>query len=293
MDKRDFLKTLAAGGMGGVAAAATLGRSSTGDQTRIDKYRQRFDEILGTRKIRAGWAAYEPFFMRDPVTQQFSGIFYDLTVKIGELAEWQLDWAPESTFATIGSDLDSGKFDIYCGGLWPNVGRATLISFSEGAFYSGVEVYCRPETVAKIADVTALNNPAYKMAVIDGEMSMAIKRSDFPLSQTHDLPQNTPVSDLMLNVTSGKADFAVVERVVALEYMEKTSSRVERPKGSKPIRAFPSTFGVARDNLPLLNVLEVALRELISSGEAERILRKYEKYPQSYYRTLSTFQSPD
>lgn len=292
MDKRDFIKTLAIGGMGGLAAASLGGgKQNAVEAANLLKYQKRFEEILQTGVFRAGWAVYTPFFMRDTATGQMSGIFYDLSVRIAELAGFTIEWASESQFATIGNDLDSDRFDIYCGGIWPEIRRARLINFSDALFYSGLEVYHHPRLTGKVTDAKQLNSASYTMATMDGEMSSILQRTDFSQTQTVSLPANADISMLAENVASGRCDFTTIERAVALEYLQHNPGKIVQLAGSKPIRVFPNTFAVARDNAPMMNLLEVGLRELLFSGVVEEILKRYEKVPGSLYRAISTFDS--
>lgn len=291
MQKRDFLKALAIGGMGGLAAGglgATGGRGGP-NPAALSKYQQRFEEILDTNTFRAGYAVYPAFFMRDANTGAMSGIFYELSLRIAELAGLNIEWAWESQYGTVGNDLDSGKYDLYCGGIWPEMQRARLINFSDALFYSGLEVYHTPSLTGKVTDVKQLNDATYTMATIDGEMSSIVHRTDFAKAKTVSLPVNADISLLAENVATGRCDFTTIERTIAMEYLQHNPGKLERLAGSKPIRVFSNTFAVARDNLPMMNMLEVGLRELLFSGAVEEILKKYEAVPGSLYRVVSTY----
>lgn len=293
MEKRDFIKALAIGGMGGLAVASLGGNRAAPNAAALNKYQRRFQEILDTNRFTAGWITYAPFFTVDTVTGKKSGIFYDLSMRIAELAGFEIDWAPETSFAMVANDLDSGKFDVHCGGLWPELRRARLINFSDALFYSGLEVYHHPRLHGKVTDVKQLNDAAYTMATIDGEMTSIVQRTDFNNAKTVSLPANSDITMVIENIANGHADFTVVERAVALEYLLQNPNKIERLAGSKPIRVFSNTFAVARDNLPMMNLLEVGLRELLFSGTVEQILQKYEKVPGSMYRAVSTFDTAE
>ncbi|MGE3769420.1 MAG: substrate-binding periplasmic protein [Bdellovibrionales bacterium] len=292
MEKREFLKTLAIGGLGGAAAGALGSSPATTDATRLEKFIKRFEEIQRTRTFRAGWAPYTIFFSKDD-NGQLGGVFYDLTMKIAQMLDWQVEWIAASTYGTIGQDLDTMRYDVYCGGIWPSPTRAILMSFSDSAFFSGLEVYVRPDLAARAPQVEDLNSSTYRMAMMDGEMTSFLHKADFDKAAAVSLPQTAQVSELLVNVATGKADFTVIERITAAEYLAANPGKVVKLPNSKPLRAFPNTFAVARDSLPMLNIFQVALQELLNSGYVEQLLTRYETVPDSLYRVVSTFQVPD
>ncbi len=87
------------------------------------------ERIFDTRKMNCSYIAYAPFIMKDPNTGAMSGLFYDLTQKIGELADIEMNWNVETTYAALGEDLNEGKFDLFAGGIWPDAKRAPRRGF--------------------------------------------------------------------------------------------------------------------------------------------------------------------
>jgi ABC-type amino acid transport substrate-binding protein len=60
-----------------------------------------FDRILRTQTIRCGYVVYPPSIIKDPNTGRLSGIFYDITEKMGERLNLKIEWTEEVVFPTM------------------------------------------------------------------------------------------------------------------------------------------------------------------------------------------------
>jgi len=118
-------------------------------------------------------------------------------------------------------------------------------------------------------------------------MTSIITKIDFPKAQKLSLTQINNISETLLNVAKWKADITFVEPAIALEYIEKNPWQIKEVENIEPLRIFPNTLIVWKWEVELLSTLNTAIDELINNGFVEKIIDKYEKYPNSFQKTQS------
>ena len=284
MDRRAFINLLTTAGIAAPVAAATAKMIAPKSAATLKAERNIAERILDTRQIRCAYINYAPAFMKDPNTGKMSGIFYDLTEKVGELAGFDIKWDVETTFATFADDLRYAKYDLYGGGIWPDTKRATIVDFSMPTFYSGLGVYVRADDHRFDGKVNALNTPDFRIAAIDGEMSQIVQQSDFPKASVLGLPNNTDISMLAESLIGKKADATIIEKAVANLYMKKNPGALRNLTDAKPIRILENAWAYAYGSDRLDGIMTAAIKEMLYSGYVEKVLEKYEGVPGSFYR---------
>jgi ABC-type amino acid transport substrate-binding protein len=249
-----------------------------------------FDKVAASKTIRCGYVVYAPYFMKDSNTGKFSGIFYDLTEEMGKALNVKIDWAYETTFGTFVEDMNTDRYDVLCGGLWPEAVRSFFIDYSVPVNYVGLGVYVRADDMRFDGNVMALNDKQYKFSTLDGEMADFVAKTDFPNAEAVSHPHNTDISQLILAVTTKKADATVVEKAVAEKYLQSNPGTIKNLTEQKPIRVFANTWGVKKGETKMLSVLNTAITELVNMGVAERIVKKYEEVPNSFYAVAKPYE---
>jgi ABC-type amino acid transport substrate-binding protein len=285
MNRRDFLKTLTTAGVAAGVAASTT-RMMEPEMPGTSRVNDVAERILASRRLRCGYVVGAPYFMKDPNTGKKSGLFYDLTQRLGEIADLEIMWETETTYATLTEDVRLGKFDVYGAGLWPNAQRAQAVTFSLPAFYSGVGIYVRNDDRRFDDASSQLNRPRYRIATIDGEMSQAIQQSDFPNASVLSLPGTTDISMLAESVMTGKADATFLQKAVAADYMRHKPKTLRALPLAQPLRLFENAWALGYGSERLKNMLDVAVKEMTTSGFVDHVLDRYEQ-SDSYYRVRS------
>ncbi len=257
--------------------AATLSRSRSVAQS-VAAADTRFKQVIEKREIRCSYLVYSPYLRKDPNTGVFSGIFYDIMEEVGRKSSLKIVWAEEVGYETIFEGLKSGRHDVFCGGLWPNATRARVGSFSVPVFYSVVKAWGRPNET-RFVNLQGINDPSVKVATIDGAMEDIIARTDFPLARRESLPQQTPFSQNLLNISTRKADITFAEPGIIREYLAKNPGALKELAPDKPLRIFGNVLVLPQHEHQLKQFLDTALLEMLYSGDIDRILQKYEPNP--------------
>src|ERR1043165_2079009 len=115
-------------------------------------------------------------------------------------------------------------------------------------------------------------------------MSSIISRADFGNAKTHQLAQTTEIAQLLLEVSTGKADVTFVEPAVAEAFTASNPNMIEAVKNVDAVRVFPNVMMVSKGETNLLSMLNIAMGELANTGIVDKIVTKYEKKPGVFLR---------
>jgi ABC-type amino acid transport substrate-binding protein len=143
-------------------------------------------------------------------------------------------------------------------------------------YFSPVYAYVRLADKRFDAGLSRANDPSVKIATIDGELSSIIAVNDFPNAPTTSLPQQTDVSQLLLQLTASKADITFVEPAIAEAFLKKNPNSIRRVASSDAVRLFPNAYLFKKGDAGLRDAINVAIMELQNDGEVSRILEKYD-----------------
>lgn len=238
--------------------------------------------VLERGEIRSGYAIYPPYFIKDPNTGEFSGIYYDIMEKVGSSLDIKINWVEEISWATFAEGFSTNRYDVVASGFWATPARAKVADFTVPLFYNAIGVYVRFSD-NRFVDINRINNRNISIIAIDGEVSAAIAQETFPNAQIVLLPQDTPVSQLLLSVITHKVDVAFAEVEIGEDFLANNPETVKNVAKSNPVRIFPSTIILPKNNEALKTMFNAALEELINNGTVDAIVKKYAKYPDSLY----------
>lgn len=138
-------------------------------------------------------------------------------------------------------------------------------------------------------NLSGVNDPEIKIAVIDAEMSDIIARENFPKASIVSLSNLTSISELALNVDLGKADVTFIETAVANEYLAKNPGTLKSVTLGAPVRMFANTIMVPDNEPAFVSMINTAQQELLLFGIIDKIIDRYEVYPGSFARVAKPY----
>ncbi len=257
----------------------------------VQAQKSTYDRMMETRTLRCGYAPWPGLIEVDPNTGNLSGTSYDYMNAVGEAMLIEIEWTMELGFGEIIEALKTNKVDAICSGAWTNAQRGQHALAVQPISYQGVNIYARPDDRRFDNNLMAINAEDIRIVTSDGESSQAIARADFPKAKTVDLPQLSSSVELLMNVSTGKADIALVDPHVALEFLEMNPGKVRQVPVEYPVRLFGNSTWIRSGEHDLLNALNLATWQLLNTGKIEQILSKHEKYPNTFYRVNKSFSS--
>jgi ABC-type amino acid transport substrate-binding protein len=266
-----------------VISICIVGFSCTQTETNATT-KSAYDRILETKTIRVGYITYPPSFIKDPNTGNLTGIMHDVLVAAGKNLELKIEFTEEVGWGTMVEAVQTGKVDMVCTGLWPSSTRGKFADFTNSIYYSPIRAYVKAGNKKFDGNVDLANSEKFKIATVDGEMTSIIAKFNFPKAKTLALPQNSDVSQVLLNVASGKADITFVESIVANQYLATNPGSIQPVANINPLRVYPNVMMVPKGDVKFASMLNVAFDELANSGATNKIISQYEKYPNSFLR---------
>jgi ABC-type amino acid transport substrate-binding protein len=267
--------------------ACNTGNNNTETKKELTKY----EKILKAGKIRVGYVNYPPSFIVNP-DGSFSGIFFETMEEIGKNLGIKVDYAEEETWDGMIESIKTGRVDMVCTGIWPTTERGKFVDFATPLFYSVVKAYTYGGNNKFDNNLSKINSPNVTIATIDGEMSSIIADMDFPKAKRDMITQLTGVSQVLMEIKTKKADVAFVEPAIALEFAAKNPNTIKEVKGVKPLRVFPNSMMLPKREEDLKSTINIATQELINNGFVDKVIHKYEKFPNSYYSVQLPYVMP-
>jgi polar amino acid transport system substrate-binding protein len=243
-----------------------------------------YDRVMRTGVLRCGYTPYSVGLMKDPNTGKISGIYYNIMQELAKNLSLKIEYAEEVGWGQQIEGLNTDRFDLMCSPTSLNSGRARAADFSLPLYYSPVTIWARANDVRFDGNTAAINDPSVKISTLDGEQTAVFARNFFPKAEQVALPQMTPFSDLMMQVTAGKADVTFAEPFAVHEFMETNPDSLRQVKTAKPLVLVPNIILMKRDQFAFKELIDNGLRELFNTGFIDRAIDKYEKYPGSYVR---------
>lgn len=263
---------------------------SSSQQKKLTNNPSVLENVLSNQEIRASYLLYPPYFMQDPNTKELSGIFYEITELLGEKLTLDIIWTEEVGYEDIFTGLDAGRYDLFAGGLWPGATRAKVGYFSTPAFYSVITAWARPDDRRFDNDFSMVNNSNIRIATIDGAMEDIIANADFPNAKKISLPQLSPFSQNLLNVSSGKADITFAEPSTVNRYLKENPNTLKEVQTDNALRIFGNSFVMKQGEDTFKQMIDIAIQEALYSGEIDRILKKYETTPNEFPRVALPYR---
>lgn len=243
-----------------------------------------YDRVIADRVIRVGYVPYPPGLIKDPNSGELSGIFFDTFTNMGEVMDIEIEWQEEVTWGTMIEGLKTGRYDVIGSPVWASASRGTVADFTVPLFYSGIGAYVRADSELT---VDALDNADVRISTIDGEMSSIIASADYPTARQVPLPQLSDVSQLLLEVSEGKADVAFVEPYQAQQFMESHGPILKNIAADRPLRVFSNSMMVNKSEPNLKSMLDIAINEQKNMGIVEVLVSEYAGSADAFY--LSAF----
>ncbi len=252
-----------------------------------------YDNVLKSGIIRACYVVYPPASIKDLNTGEMSGVFVETLDKAAENMGLKVNWNAEVGWGEMIEALNTNRCDIIGSPAWSNSTRGRSAEFAQPIYYSAINAYVRADDNRFNDNIKIANNKNYMLATVDGETSQLIASRQFPDAQTLELPQSTDVSQMLLNVASGKADMAFLEPTVANEYMKNNPGKIKNVSIDKPVVIYGNVMMIKKGEFMFKTAIDNAIIELLNNGYIDDLIDRYEvDYPGGFYRVATPYVVP-
>lgn len=250
-----------------------------------------YQRVLKDSTIRCGYTIYPPGCIKDSVTGEPSGIFVETLEKAASSLGLKVKWVEEVGWATQIEGLEKDRYDMIGSSVWANSKRAKLTTLSIPLYFSPIGIYVRSDDTRfdNIKDWSILNDPKYKISVVDGGTGDVLRRSQFSKATPVALPENTDFGVSFLDVVNKKADLLFLEPYQASKFIATNGYKVKNIAESQPIHIFGNCYMFKRNEPEFEHMLNTVLQDLINNGYVEQLINRYEKYPKSFLRVQQPY----
>lgn len=280
MDKRDLIKLL---GSAFVAAPVAALTSTMTTKDRAPK-ESTSDRVLRTGVIRCGYTPYSVGLKKNPLTGALSGIYFDIITEMARNLSLKAEYVEEVGWGEQIEGLNQGRYDMICSPVSLNSGRARAADFSIPLYYSPVYIWSRNDDRRFDNHTDFINRSSIKIATLDGEQTSVFARNFFPHAKQISLPQSAPFSDLIMQVTSGKADVVFAEPASIEEFLAFHPGSLRRVETLVPLVVVPNIFLLKIGEYAFKQMVDNGLRDMFNTGRVNQIIDRYEAKPGLYLR---------
>jgi ABC-type amino acid transport substrate-binding protein len=265
-----------------VFAVQRIGRGSMDAAAKTESV---YDRVIRTGILRCAYTPYSIGLMKDPNTGKLSGIYYDVINRLAENLNLKVEWGEEVGWGNQIEGLNAGRYDLICSPVSLNSGRARAADFSIPLYYSPVHIWAKKDNTALTGDLKALDRPSIRISTLDGEQTSVFAKQFFPQAQQVSLPQSAPFSDLILQVTTGKADIVFAEPLSVYEFMKNNPNSLRQlTPDDEPLLVVPNIILLPRGQYEFKEMIDNGLREMFNSRLIDAIIDKYEPVKNGYIR---------
>ncbi|MGE0109530.1 MAG: substrate-binding periplasmic protein [Bdellovibrionales bacterium] len=247
----------------------------------------RWEQIKKRGTLRCGYMVWPPFHMKDPNTGEMTGIMPDIMEAIASQLGLKLEWTEEVDYAHMFSGYN--RYDLACTPVTSNGSRVRETDFSRDFGYTGLYGFVRADDSRFDNDITRLNDPSVRVSLIDGEYSNIIVAEDFPKAQPVAITQMGNGSQMILQVATKKADFAITDPFSGQGFMENNPDSIKLVS-KKPIRVLDLSLPIPHDEPAFKAAVDVTISNLSRIGALDRIYRRYERGIAKVIRVAKPYQ---
>ncbi|MDO8240618.1 MAG: transporter substrate-binding domain-containing protein [Candidatus Moranbacteria bacterium] len=247
------------------------------------------ERVINAGKIRVGYlATTSQQLAKDPNTGQLSGMFYDVVEEAGKKLNLKIEWTEEVGWGTMIEGLNQGRYDMVGSPVWANGARALKADFSTPVTYNVMYAYARADDnrLNKLEDI---NSQDIKVTVVDGTTAQYLTKQRFSDAQVVALPQLSAQSDLLLNVSTKKADVLFIDPFVANTFMKNNPDAKFKIVENKIVRVDGNSIMFNSNETGFKNMLDTVLKEEINSGFIDELLKKYDTFGNSFYPVATPY----
>ena len=236
-----------------------------------------YQRVMNTKTLRCGYFAWPPWVQKDPNTNKISGLNYDVVEAIGKNLGIKIEWAAEIGLGEVVQSLNSGKSDMICSSLWPDPARAFHLTLTLPIAFSAATAYARADDHRFDGDLSKANSKDIKVSVIDGDLTQHLAEEKFPEAQRIALPQTASGSEMIMQVTTKKADIATIENSIVNDFAKTNPGKIRKVSNVAPIRIYGEHFALKQGEYQLRDMINVAIEQLTNDGVIDELNKKYAK----------------
>lgn len=233
------------------------------------------DKIVKAGVIRVCVAVATPWMMKDPNSDKFIGFDVDMINLLAQEMEVKAELVPVPAFGQLIASLQADKCDVIMSALTRTTKRAVAVAFTEPYFVLG-SAWVVNKNQANLKTLEDLNNPNITVAVEQGALSEQRTKKHLPKAVVKSLPGGGDALR-MAEVQTGRAQAAAIDSIKAPIYAQQFPwvKFIPEDAFTNPVDPAGIAYAARREDLDLINFLNVFIYNLTANGTIEALKKKW------------------
>ncbi len=230
------------------------------------------DKMLRTKEFHIGFVVLPPSISKDPTTNKPKGYYVDIAKFISN----QINVKPifhEETWATFISGLQAGKYDLSIASTFQTIPRALAVAFTQPLTYNGTSALALK--TSNIRTLEDMKKPGIRIGVIQGAFMVDWVKRMFPEADIIESSVSAFVEPM--NVITRRVDVSVTDSWVTRKFASEHSAVLDI-FADNPQNIMPAGWMVRRDDIQLLNFINVAINYVKTTGDFKEIFERYDGF---------------
>lgn len=233
-----------------------------------------YDRVIAKNEIVCGVTSWAPFRQIDPVTKEWSGFSIDLYRKAFATLDIKVTFK-ESILGNQVQDLNSGYIDAICDdGPW-TMSAGKFVEYSNPVYYTIVLPYVRADE-KRFKKMSDLNKKDIRFVGIDGDVSTDLVQRLFPNATLMGMPVTTDVSQMYLNVATGKSDVVIADPSSFNQFNKNNPGQLKPLFDKNPIGKYKLVVSVKKGDFKMWGLVNEAIDNAQSFGIVDEVLDGYD-----------------
>ncbi len=244
-----------------------------------------YDKVIAKNEIVCGIYPWAPYKEIDLKTQEWKGFAVDVYRKAFSTLDIKVTFK-EVVLGNQVQDLNSGRVDAICDdGPW-TMSAGKFVEYSDPAYFAIVFPYVR-KGETRFKSRSDLNNENVTFTGIDGDLSVDLVARLFPKAKVTSMPVTTDVSQLFLNVSTKKADVAIVDPAAFTVFNKSNPDQLEPLFKDKPLGIYKNVIAVKKGDFKMLSLVNQAIDNAIAFGLINDVLDEFDPKREKLMRVRS------
>ncbi len=229
-----------------------------------------YDRVIAKNELVCGIYSWAPYKELDPNTGEWKGFAVDIYRKAFATLDIKVTFK-EVVLGNQVEDLNSGRIDAMCDdGPW-TLSAGKFVEYSDPAYIAITYPYVRV-TEKRFKKRTDFNSADVSFTGIDGDLSTDLARRLFPAAKVISSPSTTDISQLYLNVQTGKADVVIGDPASFSVYNKNNPGKLKALFTDKPIAKYKNVVSVKKGDVKMLGLVNQAIDNALALGIVDDVL---------------------
>jgi len=228
-------------------------------------------EVVESKTLNIGVIPYAPDIIKDPATGEYKGVFVDAIKWVCERIEVQCKFK-EFTWGTFVAGLQARQIDLSIATTYATVPRAVAVNFSRPIYFLGYKAVAQQADAERFQAVEDLNSPGVTISVCQGCGQHEWLQKVAPQAELRVVKTEEAA---MLEVVTGKADVGVGASA-AVNYALANQPNLTPVLGGRIYSTNQVAWAMHKEDIDLLNFVNVAIGQLIATGTLVELAKQYE-----------------